>query len=79
MGYLITFLLSRMKANGQCIGFGQLCDIYFDDHFYVRPSCTGRFISVISRFAEFFPELEDEEDSCRVVFIGNLLFGFISQ
>ena len=67
-----------MKANGLCIGFGQLCDIYFDDHFYVRPSCTGRFISVlISRFAEFFPELEDEEDPCIVVFIGILLFGFL--
>ena len=65
-------VLTRMKPDGQFIGYFRLCEIELCSLAFKKPHRSGTFTSIGKDFAELFPELNDEDDPNRVVFIGNI-------
>jgi len=68
----VSSILTKMRADGYLLGLSRLCQIGFNDNFYMSymNMCGRRNESVLNIFAKLFPELEGAEDPSRLVFIG---------
>jgi len=66
--HYVAFLLTKMRADGRFLGFSRVCRLNFDERFF---KCCSMRDPLLSDFALLFPELEDEVDPYRLVFIGN--------
>ena len=68
----LSFILTKMRADGHLLGLSRLCQIGFDDNFYMSymNMCGRSNETVLDIFAKLFPDLEDTVDPSRLVFIG---------
>lgn len=72
----VTFLLTRMRADGHLLGLSRLCQIDFNNNFYMPYMNLGGSSNdtVFDSFAKLFPELKDTVDPSRLVFIGTVFY-----